>query len=207
MWNSSLFTSIVGAFCGGLLAFGIAYIQINDQRKQQDKQRNIEIQKAKIEIKIKSLDFISSILTKNMNNSKVIQIYLNKIIDSNTDKKELMTFRNFFEYYFNTNSDSMHNVFDICLENNIDNSILEKLKEFSELLNLIDNYIDRELFKELKNNFNIDDIKSLSNDINYWSESSKRLFSFFKNTYESMQKYNNETIPNEKIRLLESIGK
>ena len=55
-WNSSLVTSIIGSIVGGLLAFWIAYIQIDDQRKQQDEQRKLEIQKMKVEIEIEELN-------------------------------------------------------------------------------------------------------------------------------------------------------
>lgn len=48
--------NIFGALVGGLLAYWIAKIQIDDQRKQQDEQRKLEIKKMKVEIDIEELN-------------------------------------------------------------------------------------------------------------------------------------------------------
>ena len=65
--------NILGALVGGLFAFWIAYIQIKDQRKQQDEQRQdqikqqddqrkLEIKKMKAELEIQNLEFQDKLL-------------------------------------------------------------------------------------------------------------------------------------------------
>lgn len=56
--------NIFGALVGGLLAFWIAYIQIKDQRKQQDEQHKLEIKKIGIEFKLKNMDLQTSLLSE-----------------------------------------------------------------------------------------------------------------------------------------------
>lgn len=54
-WNSSLFTSIFGSFCGGIAAFlGIIW--------QMNKQRKLEIKKMKAELEIQNLEFQDKLL-------------------------------------------------------------------------------------------------------------------------------------------------
>ena len=57
IWSSSLFTSIIGSIVGGIAAFiGIIW--------QMKKQRNLEIKKIEIELKLKELDKYSEVVEK-----------------------------------------------------------------------------------------------------------------------------------------------
>lgn len=199
-WNSSLVTSIIGAGTGGFAAFlGIKW--------QIKRQRELEIQKKKVEIQIEQLDSILNSFIENINLVKDLQEYLANFESFQNDKKEAINFKKIFEYYYDDDPNSIYSSFDIVTEADVDQENLKKMKTFCTNIRTLKSYTNTNIFEELNEKIKIDKIKKIKSDENNWQDISKEFSLFFKEVHSEMIEYIYNKIPQEKLLLLDSIGR